>query len=151
MMGALCVQHQCIYNMLTAATFCTIDNPILMIKVQELRYLFVVINRNGDGSSSNRFILRVVKVRYIGVLQRLLSSESLLRIELQQLLHQVQCILWCIWEHVTQLVGVGVGLHHGLHHGLGILGVHSFNVVGRRHSCKDHTENLTAAVMSQAL
>ena len=77
------------------------------------------------------------------MLQRLLSSEPLLRIELQQLLHQVQCIIWCIWEHVTQLVGVGVGLHHGLHHGLGILGVHSFNVVRRRHSCKVHTDNLT--------
>lgn len=104
-------------------------------------YLFVVINRNGDGSSGNWLVISIVEAGHIGMLKSFLCSEALLWVELQQLLHEVQCVWRCIRKHVAQLVGITVGPQHGLHHGLGILGVHCLYVLRRRHTWNGQLAN----------
>lgn len=62
----------------------------------------IVINRNVDLLSANGLILFVMELSHVRMLQRLLSSESSVRVELKKILEQVKGIVAGSREHIPE-------------------------------------------------
>lgn len=77
--------------------------------------LVVVVNGNLDFAVAVRFLLGVVECSNVGVLQRALGGDALVRIKLQALREEVQRLLRSVLEALVQRcwLGAGEALKHG--------------------------------------
>lgn len=96
----------------------------------------IVVNGNVDLFIANWFVLWVVELGYIGVLQGLVGSQALARVEHHQVLQQVKCVVARSREQVSQALGFGGGKR--LKHGLSQRGVYGFDIFGGGPSCNFH-------------
>lgn len=70
-----------------------VDVRVQLVTVLADGELLVVINRDVDLLPAHRFILRVVELRHIGVAQGLISSQALVRVEVEETLKQVEGVI----------------------------------------------------------
>ena len=70
-----------------------VDIRIELVTVFADRELLIIVNRDIYLLAAHRLILGIVELRYIGVSQRLFGSKSLMRVEVQEALEKVQCVV----------------------------------------------------------
>ena len=87
---------------------------IQLVSVLSDRELLVVVDRDVDPSVTDWFVVRVVELCHVRVSQRLLGREALVRVKLEQVLNQVDGLVRCAWEHVSDapLLGGWQRLQH---------------------------------------
>ena len=69
--------------------------------------LLVVINWNEDFLSAHWFLLGIMELLHIWMLQSLLSRESFIWIELEQVFQKIKGFFRCCREHISQLFWLG--------------------------------------------
>ena len=71
------------------------------------RELLVIINWNENLLCANWFLVGIMELVHVRMLESLLCSQSLVGVELKQVLEEIKSVLAGGREHVAQLLGLG--------------------------------------------
>ena len=85
-----------------------VDISVELVSVFSDRELLVVINRNVDLLRAHWLVLGIVELRDVGVTQGLLRRQSLVWVELEETLQEVQSVVRGRREHVPQPLRLGL-------------------------------------------
>lgn len=66
----------------------------------------VIVDGDEDLSGADWLLVGVMELCHVWMLQSLLSSQSLVWVKLQKVLHEVEGIIASCWEHISQLLGL---------------------------------------------
>ena len=80
-------------DLLSKFLLALVDISVELVTIFADRELLIIINRDINLLAAHRLILRIVELRHIGMSQRLFSSKSLVRVEVQEALEKVQRIV----------------------------------------------------------
>ena len=94
-------------NLLSEFFFAFVDISIELVSVFTNRELLVVINRNIDFLGTRRFIFGIVELWHIRMSECLFSGESLVGVEVEQALEEVECVVGSGGKHIAQTLGLG--------------------------------------------
>jgi len=84
-----------------------VDVCVQLVSVLSNGELRVVVDRDVDSSVADWFVIGIVELSHIRVFKGLFGGKALARVELKQVLDQVDCFVGCAGEHFSDAPHLG--------------------------------------------
>lgn len=107
--------------------FALVDIRVELVSVLANRKLLIIVDRDVDLLRAHRLLVGVVELGHIRVFQSLLCRQAFVRVEVQQVLEQIQGFRRGRWKHIFEFAGLG-GWQR-LKHSLGHWTIDAFDVL----------------------